>query len=137
MNSYKMESTTVDISNKKSVENFIQTLEETLATSEIKVSMDLDGNINFKRIDGGEIILQEFTSATGRHGSWKPSPGQGDTISLSGTGIVDVMKSYTSNTTSTGPIESKEPALSYIPIEGADTPISNRQSKLKVIRNRQ
>ena len=35
------------------------------------------------------------------------------------------MKSYTSNTTSTGPIESKEPALSYIPIEGADTPISN------------
>ena len=82
MNSYKMESTTVDISNKKSVENFIQTLEETLATSEIKVSMDLDGNINFKRIDGGEIILQEFTSATGRHGSWKPSPGQGDTISL-------------------------------------------------------
>ena len=125
MNSYKMESTTVDISNKKSVENFIQTLEETLATSEIKVSMDLDGNINFKRIDGGEIILQEFTSATGRHGSWKPSPGQGDTISLSGTGIVDVMKSYTSNTTSTGPIESKEPALSYIPIEGADTPISN------------
>ena len=69
MKSYKMEPTTVDISNKKSVENFIQTLEETLATSEIKVSMDLDGNINFKRIDGGEIILQEFTSATGRHGS--------------------------------------------------------------------
>ena len=69
---YKMEPTTVDISNKKSVENFIQTLEETLATSEIKVSMDLDGNINFKRNDGGKIILQEFTSATGRQGSWKP-----------------------------------------------------------------
>ncbi len=125
MMSYKMEPTTVDISNKKSVENFIQTLEETLAISEIKVSMDLDGNINFKRIDGGEIILQEFTSATGRQGTWKPSPGQGDTISLSGTGIIDVMKSYASNTTSTAPAESKEPALSYIPIEGADTPISN------------
>ena len=35
------------------------------------------------------------------------------------------MKSYASNTTSTDPAESKEPALSYIPIEGADTPISN------------
>ena len=83
---YKMEPTTVDISNKQSVENFIQTLEENLATSEIKVSMDLDGNITFKRKDGGKIILQEFTSATGRQGSWTPNPGQGEFFSLNGTG---------------------------------------------------
>ena len=59
--SYSMEPTTVDISNKKSVENFLQTLEETLANSEINVTMDLDGNITFKRLDGGKIILQEFS----------------------------------------------------------------------------
>ena len=31
--------------------------------------MDLDGNISFTRRDGGKIILQEFTSATGRKGT--------------------------------------------------------------------
>ena len=40
-----MNSTTVDISNSKSVENFLQTLEESLFGSAIKPSMDLDGNI--------------------------------------------------------------------------------------------
>ena len=70
-----MEPTTVDISNKRSVENFIQTLEETLAPSEIAASMDLDGNITFKN-DGGKIILQEFTSATGRQGSGLQVPGK-------------------------------------------------------------
>ena len=85
---YKMEPTTVDISNKRSVENFIQTLEETLAVSEIRVSMDLDGNITFKRKDGGKIILQDFTSATGRQGSWAPSPGR-VSLSLNGTGPVN------------------------------------------------
>ena len=132
-----MESTTVDISNKKSVENFIQTLEETLATSEIKVSMDLDGNINFKRIDGGEIILQEFTSATGRHGSWKPSPGQGDTISLSGTGIVDVMKSYTSNTLQQTLSKVKNQLYLIFLLKAPIHLFLIYQSKLKVIHNRQ
>ena len=122
--SYSMEPTTVDISNKKSVENFLQTLEETLANSEIKVSMDLDGNITFKRLDGGKIILQEFSSATGRQGSWNPAPGQGETLSLDGLGPVKNSKAYA---VTTG--ESTESAmttnLAYIPIEGADTPIAN------------
>ena len=65
MTVYELEPTTVDISNKQSVENFLQTLEESLVGSPIKASMDLDGNITFKRLDGGRIILQEFTSATG------------------------------------------------------------------------
>ena len=122
--SYSMEPTTVDISNKKSVENFLQTLEETLANSEINVTMDLDGNITFKRLDGGKIILQEFSSATGRQGSWNPAPGQGETLSLDGLGPVKNSKAYAVTTS-----ESTESAmttnLAYIPIEGADTPIAN------------
>ena len=122
--SYSMEPTTVDISNKKSVENFLQTLEETLANSEINVTMDLDGNITFKRLDGGKIILQEFSSATGRQGSWNPAPGQGETLSLDGLGPVKNSKAYAVPAS-----ESNESAmttnLAYIPIEGADTPIAN------------
>ena len=122
---YKMEPTTVDISNKKSVENFLQALEETLAGSEIRASMDLDGNVNFKRNDGGKIILQDFTSATGRQGSWKPSPGQGDSLSLPGTGSISSMKVITSDSTTSMKTAPNNPELSYIPIEGAETPISN------------
>lgn len=118
---YQLNPTTVDISNKKSVENFLQTLEESLAGSAIKANMDLDGNITFKRLDGGRIILQEFISATGRQGSWSPSAGQGETISLNGKGTVQTnTNGYTAITETT----SKEPGLSYIPIEGADLPIS-------------
>ena len=118
---YELEPTTVDISNKKSVENFLQTLEESLAGSQIKASMDLDGNISFKRLDGGRIILQEFTSATGRQGSWTPSPGQGDTISLTGSGPVN---SKISNYSSNIQLKTNEVSLAYIPIEGADLSIS-------------
>ncbi len=134
---YKMEPTTVDISNKRSVENFIQTLEETLANSEIKVNMDLDGNITFKRNDGGKIILQDFTSATGRQGSWNPSPGQGDSIGLDGAGSIKTTNNQLVSETSSIPKDS----LTYTLIEGADLPLSNlsietqinSQSALKAI----
>ena len=116
-----MEPTTVDISNKQSVENFIQTLEETLARSEIVASMDLDGNISFKRKDGGKIILQEFISATGRQGSWSPSPGQGEYFSLTGTGQIN--SNTITNTVSKS--SNSEPSLSHTLIEGADLPVSN------------
>ena len=46
---YSTEATTVDISNKKSVENFLQQIEESLAGSAIKVSMDLDGNVFYSK----------------------------------------------------------------------------------------
>ena len=118
---YQLEPTTVDISNKQSVENFLQTLEESLVGSTIKSSMDLDGNITFKRMDGGRIILQEFTSATGRKGSWTPSAGQGETISLNGKGLV---QSKTANYSSTSQVKTDETSLTYLPIEGADLSIS-------------
>ena len=123
---YQLDATTVDISNKQSVENFLQTLEESLVGSTIKPSMDLDGNITFKRMDGGRIILQEFTSATGRKGSWTPSAGQGETISLNGKGLV---QSKMANYSSTSQIKTDETSLTYIPIEGADLSISTLSIK--------
>ena len=104
-----------------SFENFIQTLEETLAPSEIAASMDLDGNITFKRNDGGKIILQEFTSATGRQGSWSPSPGQGEYLSLTGTGQIN--PNTISSTVSKS--SNSEPSLTYTLIDRADLPLSN------------
>ncbi len=120
---YTTEATTVDISNKKSVENFLQNIEESLAGSEIKASMDLDGNISFTRRDGGKIILQEFTSATGRKGTWAPSAGQGDEIFLEGNGLINpgTKTSHFSNTEDNKEYTSE----SYIPIEGATLTISN------------
>ncbi|OUV02905.1 MAG: hypothetical protein CBC42_05210 [Betaproteobacteria bacterium TMED82] len=97
LNTYSLENVTIDISNAKSVENFLQVLEESLFTSAIKPTMDLDGNITFTRKDGGKIILQEFTSATNRRGAWTPSPGQGDQVALDGKGVVQNEKfSYSS-----------------------------------------
>ena len=49
--------------------------------------MDTDGNVFFRRDDGGQIILQSFTSATGKTGSWNPGSGQGDAVALDGTGL--------------------------------------------------
>ncbi len=120
--SYSMNSTTVDISNSKSVENFLQTLEESLFGSAIKPSMDLDGNIFLKRSDGGKIILQEFTSATSRRGTWTPSPGQGDTISLDGLGTIS-NKSVNTNSSTSNMKTSLTNSLSYIPI-GKDVTLS-------------
>ena len=72
-------------------------------------------------MDGGRIIPQEFTSATGRKGSWTPSAGQGETISLNGKGLV---QSKTANYSSTSQVKTDETSLTYIPIEGADLSIS-------------
>ena len=43
---------------------------------------------SFRRDDGGQIVLQSFTSATGKTGSWNPGSGQGDAVALDGTGSV-------------------------------------------------
>ena len=119
INSYSLESTIVDISNSRSVANFLQSLEESLYGSNISVSMDLDGNVLFTRNDGGIIILQEFTSAAGRQGTWTPSPGQGDTIPLTGKGVVEgsTTNLLSANTSSSTEIATASSSLtSYIPI---------------------
>ena len=86
--SYTLNSTVVDISNTTSTGKFVEAIEDAILGSNIKVSMDTDGNVFFRRDDGGQIILQSFTSATGKTGSWTPGSGQGDAVALDGTGSV-------------------------------------------------
>ena len=78
----------VDISNTTSTGKFVEAVEDAILGSDIKVSMDTDGNVFFRRDDGGQIILQSFTSATGKTGSWNPGSGQGDAVALDGNGSV-------------------------------------------------
>ena len=102
--SYTMNSTVVDISNTTSVGKFADSLEEALLGSSIKATMDTDGNIFFKREDGGQIILQEFTSATGKTGQWRPSSGQGENVTLDGKGTVPLTVNLTSSGSSYSPL---------------------------------
>ena len=56
----------VDISNTTSTGKFVEAVEDAILGSNIKTSMDTDGNVFFRRDDGGQIVLQSFTSATGK-----------------------------------------------------------------------
>lgn len=86
--SYSLANTTVDISDANSTDKFVRALEKSLAGSNIAVTMDTDGNVQFKRQDGGQIVLQSLTSATGKQATWTPKAGQGDAQSLDGSGAV-------------------------------------------------
>jgi len=86
--SYSLANTTVDISDANSTDKFVRALEKSLAGSNIAVTMDTDGNVQFKRQDGGQIVLQSLTSATGKQATWTPKAGQGDAQSLNGSGAV-------------------------------------------------
>ena len=92
-----MQSTVVDISNTTSTGKFVEAIEDSLLGSNIKTSMDTDGNVFFRRDDGGQIVLQSFTSATGKTGSWNPGSGQGDAVALDGTGSVPLTVNLTSS----------------------------------------
>ena len=94
-NSYAMSSTVLDISDNDSVNNFLKKLENTLDGSGIAASMDTNGNVYFNRADGGKIVLESFSSVTGRKGTWTPATGQGDAAALSGGGAVSVGSSST------------------------------------------
>ena len=100
--SYTLDSTVVDISNTTSTGKFVEAVEDALLGSNIKISMDTDGNVFFRRDDGGQIILQSFTSSTGKTGSWTPGSGQGDSVALDGTGSVPLTVNLTSNSGSGG-----------------------------------
>ncbi|MDA9719134.1 flagellin [Betaproteobacteria bacterium] len=97
--SFTLNPSVVDISNTTSTSKFVEAIEDALLGSDIKVSMDTDGNVFFRRDDGGAIILQSFTSATGKAGSWTPGSGQGDAVALDGTGSVPLTVNLTSNST--------------------------------------
>ena len=88
--SFNFSSTVLDISDPESVKTFLTKMENSLSGSGISATMDNSGNMYFNRADGGQIILQEFNSATGRKGTWTPGAGQGDAINLTGGGAVSV-----------------------------------------------
>jgi flagellin-like hook-associated protein FlgL len=106
--SYNLASTVVDISNTTSTGKFVEAVEDALLGSNIKTSMDTDGNVFFRRDDGGQIILQSFTSATGKTASWNPGSGQGDRVALDGKGSVPLTVNLASSTGSS----------SYSPVSG-------------------
>ena len=95
--SYTLNPTVVDISNTTSTGKFVEAVEDALLGSKIKTSMDTDGNVFFRRDDGGQIILQSFTSSTGKSGNWTPQSGQGDAVALDGTGSVPLTVNLTSS----------------------------------------
>ena len=106
--SYNLASTVVDISNTTSTGKFVEAVEDALLGSNIKTSMDTDGNVFFRRDDGGQITLQSFTSATGKTASWTPGSGQGDRVALDGKGSVPLTVNLASSTGSS----------SYSPVSG-------------------
>ena len=73
--------------------------------------MDTDGNVFFRRDDGGQIILQSFTSSTGKSGKWTPQSGQGDAVALDGTGSVPLTVNLTSSSSGGG-------SSNYSPLSG-------------------
>jgi len=144
--SYRLGNTAVDISDANSTEAFIRSLEKSLAGSNINVSMDTDGNVNFKRTDGGQVILQEFNSATGKTGTWSPKSGQGDTLSLDGSGAVagaQVTSTGGSTTVSGGTsvaqisIATQDSAAKALDvIDKAISYVNQERSKLGAVQNR-
>ena len=108
--SYTLNSSVVDISNTTSTAKFVEAIEDALLGSNIKATMDTDGNVFFRRDDGGQIILQSFTSATGKTGRWTPGSGQGDAVALDGKGSVPLTVNLTSNSSTS--------SSNYSPVSG-------------------
>jgi flagellin len=145
--SYKMTNTTLDVNDSDSVNNFVKSLENSLAGSSISVSMDTNGNVAFKRADGGDLILTEFTSATGKSATWIPGAGLGDAVSLAGNGAVnpaDGTVSAGSTTAATGgssvaqiSIATQDGASKALSvIDKAISYVNTERSKLGAVENR-
>lgn len=101
--SYAANNLIVDISDVTSTNNFANSITDALLGSGINATMDNNGNLFFVRSDGGKIILQSFTSASGKTGTWTPASGQGTAFSLAGTGTVagaSVVSTSTSSSSS-------------------------------------
>jgi len=143
--SYSLSSTVLDISDNDSVNTFLKKLENTLEGSNIKASMDTNGNVYFSRADGGKLVLESFASATGRRGTWTPGAGQGEAVALAGSGAVSgTAASGTGASASTGGISVKQisvatqdgatKALSVI--DKAISYVNTERSKLGAVVNR-
>ena len=87
-NTYTMAPTTVDLMDSNSTRKFVDTLNSAMGGSNIKASMDTKGNLFLTDETGGDVALTNFSSATGKAATWTPKQGQGNTLSLTGSGAV-------------------------------------------------
>ena len=97
-NSYEVSSSAVDISSTSSTAAFASTVNDALAGSSIKASMDTDGTMYFSDSTGGIISLTSFTASSGNAATWSPATGQGDAVSVK-TGYVGTSTSASSSVT--------------------------------------
>ena len=97
-NSYEVSSSAVDISSISSTSAFASTVNDALAGSSIKASMDTDGTIYFSDSTGGTISLTSYTASSGNAATWSPATGQGDAVTVN-TGYVGTSTSASSSVT--------------------------------------
>ena len=146
-NSYQVGSSAVDISSNSSTAAFASTVNDALAGSNIRASMDTDGTMYFSDATGGAISLTSFNASSGNAATWSPASGQGDAVTVK-TGFVGTAKSAASSvtpvaTSATGSSvaqislatqESASDALTVI--DSALEYVNGERSKLGAIENR-
>lgn len=87
-NIYTMAPTTVDLLDANSTRKFVDNLNSAMGGSSIKASMDTKGNLYLTDSAGGDVALTSFSSATGKTATWTPKQGQGNSLTLTGSGAV-------------------------------------------------
>jgi len=97
-NSYSVSSSAVDISSNSSTAAFAATINDALAGSSIRASMDTDGTVYFSDSTGGTISLTSFNASSGNAATWTPANGQGDAVTVK-TGYVGTTASASSSVT--------------------------------------
>ena len=146
-NSYSVSSSAVDISSNSSTAAFAATINDALAGSSIKASMDTDGTVYFSDSTGGTISLTSFNASSGNAATWTPATGQGDAVTVK-TGYVGTTSSASSSVTRVATVgssssvaqislatqDSAGDALSVI--DSALEYVNGERSKLGAIENR-
>jgi len=147
-NTYTMAPTTVDLLDANSTRKFVDTLNGALGGSSIKASMDTKGNLFLTDETGGPVALTSFTSATGKVATWTPKQGQGNTLTLSGTGAIpfcgdapagvpQVVTPAAGSSVSQISIATQEGASKALKvIDSALSYVNNERSKLGAVENR-
>jgi flagellin len=144
-NSYSVASSAVDISDATSTTAFASALNEALAGSSIKASMDTNGTVFFTDTTGGAISLTSFNSSTSNTAAWAPSSGQGNTLNVS-SGYVGTTATTSTSSSVGGGAGSSVSQMSVATVEGATAAlavidaaveyVNGERSKLGAIENR-
>ncbi len=147
-NIYTMAPTTVDLLDANSTRKFVDTLNSAMGGSTIKASMDTKGNLFLTDETGGELALTSFSSATGKTATWTPKQGQGNTLTLTGSGAVPfsgevpsggvaVVTPSAGSSVSQISIATQDGAAKALKvIDSALSYVNNERSKLGAVENR-